>query len=152
MQVPFVFIISYISQMSDRKYRQKGYQDEDRNRGGSRSGRAPETADGPRGRGLGAPTEGVVKCARCGVRVSAIARPDQTCAGCGSDLHTCSNCRHFDPSAVNECRRPIEARIASKSKRNRCDEFESKVIQQHGSDTRGGVRDAKAAFDDLFDF
>ena len=138
--------------MSERKYSQRGYKDrEGRNEEAPRK-RPRDRGEGPRGRGLGAPTATVSKCARCGSKIEAIAEPEQTCSNCGSDLHTCSNCRHFDPSAPNECRQPIEVRIAAKSKRNQCESFEAKLVQEHGSDTRGGARDAKSAFDDLFNF
>jgi len=56
--------------MSDRKYRHRGYQDDDRDREPKlqkprQSG--PRTYDdGPRGRGLGAPTTVSFRCARCG--------------------------------------------------------------------------------------
>ena len=58
--------------MSDRKYRHRGYQDDDRDREPQRKRERPKT-DGvrrydsaPRGRGLGAPTKVAFKCARCG--------------------------------------------------------------------------------------
>jgi len=55
--------------MSDEpKYRQRGYKDTG-DRGSQRSGgpQGPrEKKDGPRGRGLGAPSDNVFRCARCG--------------------------------------------------------------------------------------
>ncbi|MFQ5528630.1 MAG: hypothetical protein ACE5GX_20540 [Thermoanaerobaculia bacterium] len=136
--------------MTDRKYRQKGYQDGD-NRDRRPSGREPvRGGDGPRGRGLGTPTATVSKCSRCGTKVSAAPDFEAVCSSCGSDLHSCANCRHFDTSAPLECRKPIETRIPTKSKRNSCSEFEARLVQEFESDSRGGARDAKAAFDDLF--
>ena len=79
--------------------------------------------------------------------------PDATCSECGSDLHTCTNCTYFDSSAPNECRQPIETRIPSKSKRNECELFQAKTVQEFASDSEGvAPSDAKSAFDDLFDF
>ncbi len=136
------------------KYRQQGYQDDRRNERSSRS--APRTPrEGPRGRGLGKPTATRFKCSRCGEKVLDLQEValDATCASCGSDLHSCTNCTYFDSSAPNECRQPIEERIAIKSKRNTCDLFAPKTVQEFESDSSGvAPSDAKAAFDDLFDF
>ena len=123
----------------DRKYRQRGYQERD-DRGSQRpSGpQAPrEKKDGPpRGRGLGAPTESVFRCAKC-----------------GADLHTCSNCIHFDTSARWECRQfeAIPAKILKKSTRNECTLFTPKLAQEFAKDSdKPAPGDARAAFDALF--
>lgn len=140
--------------MSGRKYRQNGYQDDGASeRRGPRGGKRPQQ-DGPRGRGLGAPTKSVMKCARCGAKAAEESTFDAVCASCGSDLYTCTNCRHFDTSAANECRKPVEVRIAAKAKRNECGLFESKLVQEFEKDAPAGgsKADAKAAFDDLFNF
>jgi hypothetical protein len=65
-------------------------------------------------------------------------------------LHSCVNCRHFDTSARFECRKPREDRIASKTKANDCDFYEPKVAQEVGQSNRSENRDAKDAFDALF--
>lgn len=75
---------------------------------------------------------------------------DATCSGCGSDLHTCTNCSQFDSSAPNECRKPIPAPVMKKAKRNDCDLFEPKVTQEFDTD-KPSPDDARAAFDSLFD-
>ena len=152
----------------DRKYRQRGYQDSDRSRS-SQGPRGPEPPrpkpEGPRGRGLGAPTENVFRCAACGAKrlVSAEAgHPDSlaldtTCARCGADLHTCTNCAHFDTGSRWECRRHAElpARIAKKSARNECGLFFPRLAQEFGADRDrpqgpAGPSDPRAAFDALF--
>ena len=74
-----------------------------------------------------------------------------TCSGCEADLHTCTNCMHFDTSEPNECRLEIEHPIAKKSLRNECDQFEPKLTLESGSE-KGGVRDARSEFDSLFNF
>ena len=138
-----------------RKYRQRGYQDDGGDAGRGRGSGAPrERREGPRGRGLGKPTATVFKCARCGARVLDVeVALNAICRECGSDLHTCTNCRWFDSSAPKECRQPIEERIASKAKRNECELFAAKTVQEFASDSSGPApSDAKAAFDDLFDF
>lgn len=138
-----------------RKYRQQGYQDDEKDTERSRGPAGPRPhREGPRGRGLGKPTATRFKCARCGTRIleTEVAR-DAVCHECGSDLHTCTNCTYFDSSAPNECRQPVEVRIASKSKRNDCELFQAKTIQEFASDSGGAAPgDAKSAFDDLFDF
>lgn len=140
--------------MSDRKYRQSGYKDDGAVGGSERSHPRRPAREGPRGRGLGAPTKSVLKCARCGAHVDSVPSPEDACRDCGSDLHTCTNCRHFDSSAPNECRQAIEVRVAAKAKENDCDLFAPKLVQEFAGDSAPGgtKRDAKAAFDDLFKF
>jgi ribosomal protein S27E len=139
--------------MSDRKYRQQGYMDDgQREQKGSRS-KQPERKEGPRGRGLGAPSEEVFRCAACGHKRSVMGPVEVTvvCAHCGADLHSCSNCTWFDTSQPNECRKPVPARIKSKTKRNDCELFEPKLAKEFGSSDSGGKPDdPRAAFDALF--
>jgi hypothetical protein len=149
----------------DRKYRQRGYQDSG-DRRPSQGPRGPQPPrpkpEGPRGRGLGAPTENVFRCAACGAKrlVSAeLGHPDflardATCARCGADLHTCTNCVHFDTGSRWECRRnaDLSVRIAKKSARNECELFVPKMAQEFGADRDrpAGPSDPRAAFDALF--
>lgn len=85
----------------------------------------------------------------CGFKqdVSELARGSK-CSKCGADLHTCTHCIHFDPSAAFECRQPIAARVGNKAKDNDCQLFEARSTQE----TAGGATpsDPKAAFDALF--
>jgi hypothetical protein len=151
----------------DRKYRQRGYQDSGERRTpqgprGPAAGPPRPKPEGPRGRGLGAPTENVFRCAACGAKrlVSADAghpdalATDATCARCGADLHTCSNCVHFDTGSRWECRRNAElpARVAKKTVRNDCALFSPKLAQEFGADRDrpAGPSDPRAAFDALF--
>lgn len=137
--------------MSDRKYRQRGYQDS----GSERSERGPrrprsDRPSGPRTRGLGKPTSTVFRCAVCGEKqlASSGVELDSTCWKCGADLHTCTHCRYFDSSAPRECRQPVKDYVSSKAKRNSCELFEAKEAQEHGQNE--SPSDAKAAFDALF--
>lgn len=148
--------------MSDRKYRHRGYQDDDRDRDREPRREKPKTDgvrrydDAPRGRGLGAPTRVTFKCARCGKDlVNVQVEFDTTCPGCQSPLHSCSNCTFFDTGARFECRKPIEARVESKTKANRCEHFQPKTVRDLGlkpseSGPSGGAKDPRAAFDALF--
>lgn len=151
--------------MSDRKYRHRGYQDDDRDRdrdrdrrpSGPRGQGGPARMEGaPRGRGVGAPTHIAFKCSRCGREI--VERGvafDTTCPGCGSALHSCTNCTFFDTGARFECRKPLEARVEAKGKANTCEYFQPKAVRELRVTTRpeAGVaspNDARAAFDALF--
>src|SRR5437870_12776620 len=104
--------------VSDRKYRQRGYQDEGRERTKPQGGSAPppkppadriETrADKAERKALEgrAPSmpgfRDVVRCARCGnVTAEAIAG-DSRCNKCGADLHSCAQCESFDTGRLFE--------------------------------------------------
>jgi hypothetical protein len=147
--------------MSDGpKYRQRGYKDSERDerpRSGLQGPR--EKKDGPRGRGLGAPSEAVFRCAACGekrlIMLGDVLPADATCAKCGADLHTCSNCIHFDTSVRWECRKQAEipARIAKKRDKNDCALFTPKLAQEFAKDSdKPSPGDARSAFDALFKF
>ena len=139
--------------MCSRRYKQKGYMDDDSPERREPKGKPKPRSDRPRGRGLGAPTETVFRCARCGTKetLSGPIAPAQTCRSCGSDLHTCTNCKHFDTSAPNECREAVTEPIAKKSTRNECELFRPKGAKEFKADS-GKQDDPKDAFDALFDF
>jgi hypothetical protein len=149
--------------MSDRKYRQRGYQDEPR----EHRERKPEPAKkeyAPRGQPPIAPKtfnmpgfREVVKCARCGAELTAATAwsPAGQCSRCQSDLHSCAQCAHFDTSAAFECQQPIAVRVSPKDARNTCTHFEPRTTVEREtksatSPSAGGVSSAKKAFDDLF--
>lgn len=141
--------------MSERKYRHRGYQD-----GGSYEGRreprptSPQPRpprEGPRGRGLGAPTATVFRCRACGAKVPWLGELalGASCRACGADLRCCANCAHFDPASRFECRKPVAERIANKVKTNSCPEFAPRTVQEFASDS-AARSDPRAAFDALF--
>lgn len=136
-----------------RKYRQRGYQDDEPRKGRHRSEPRPQRSEGPRGRGLGRPTATVFRCARCGSKqtVSDGIRPEATCSSCQTDLHTCTNCRYFDTGAVNECRAEISVPISKKSTRNECELYEPKEAKEVAS-SESEPSDPKSEFDSLFNF
>jgi hypothetical protein len=150
--------------MSDRKYRQRGYQDgssEPRERA-PRSPQAPKKEYAPRGQPPIQPKtfsmpgfREVVKCVRCGneLTVAAAWSPVGTCARCQADLHCCAQCAHFDTSATFECQKPIPARISPKDARNECPLFEPRTAVERetkSSTSPSSPSSAKKAFDDLF--
>jgi hypothetical protein len=155
--------------MSDRKYGQRGYMQDERPAARPKGGGPPPPRDpaaGPRGRGLGAPTATVFRCASCGkqLELAAEVAPETTCLHCGADLHTCSNCVHFEPAVRNECRQggatlpdgTAGVRVAKKTKRNECTLFAPKQTQEFAREaTRSPAGasasdDPRAAFEALF--
>jgi len=144
----------YKCAVSDRKYRQRGYRDDGGGEEPRQEGpRGPRPRrEGPRGRGMGAPTADAFRCAHCGRPAAAPAAGETAavCSACGADLHTCTNCRHFDSSAPRECRQPVTERVAGKAKGNACELFEAKVTKEFAAES-GRPADPKAAFDALFD-
>jgi hypothetical protein len=144
--------------MNDRKYRHRGYQDDDRDRE-PQERQKPKTDgvkryDGaPRGRGLGAPTTVAFKCARCGHQ---LANPEistaTTCSSCGDALHSCANCTFFNTGSRFECQKPITARMESKTKGNDCSFFSPKAVRDLKIEAQQGgtPNDPRAAFNALF--
>jgi hypothetical protein len=147
--------------VSDRKYRQHGYQDSDRDRGG-RSGfqaRKPVEPHDPRiPRDPRTPNmpgfRQVFKCARCGTVDASEIGLASRCAKCGAELHTCANCASFDPGARFECSEPVPARVSPKDAANTCTFFSARiqVERETGSTRPSGSSGARKAFDDLFKF
>ena len=147
--------------MSERKYRQRGYQDEPREPRGERTPE-PKKEYAPRGQPPLAPKtfsmpgfREVVKCARCGAELTVAAAWSATaqCSRCQAELHTCAQCAHFDTGAAFECQQPIAARISPKDARNECALFQPRTTVQRetGSTSQpSSASSAKKAFDDLF--
>lgn len=158
--------------MSDRKYRQRGYQDESRPREprGPRPpkppqerapGRQLQDAAGPKTPNLMASHE-VFRCSRCGNLLSVPVGSIERCSRCGVDLHSCIQCVSFDTSARWECTQnaKLTARVAPKDARNDCQFFTPRTTVERqtstppssapGSSSGGGSSSARKAFDDLF--
>ncbi|MCC7125843.1 MAG: hypothetical protein IT178_13405 [Acidobacteria bacterium] len=166
--------------MSDRKYRQRGYQDDKR----ERTGPGPSGPRPDREREPGAPAgarrissdgarnprmmgyRAVARCARCGTFVDSEILSRSRCGKCQQDLHACVQCTHFDPGARFECVQPLTARVAPKDIVNACELFEARTSWERetsaaaGSSPSTGSREtgqapansARKAFDDLFKF
>jgi hypothetical protein len=158
--------------MSDRKYRQRGYQDDDRERRprpettGARPERAPGAPAGARrisSEGAKNPNmpgyRQVARCSRCGALVDAQIFSRSTCAKCQQSLRSCAQCVHFDPGARFECTQAIAARVSPKDQANECQFFTPKTTweRETSSASSAGSKPsepsgAKKAFDDLFKF
>jgi hypothetical protein len=158
--------------MEDRKYRQRGYQDSDRDQSGSRGERPkpqgprpPIDVTGPR---LPRLVQAVTasRCFNCSVTLPADTDFRGNCPKCGAALHCCKQCVFFEPSTRFQCLKPIPVRIAVKDQANECAWFKPRVTvardasagtaQAPGSGaamTANPPRnpsDARAAFDQLF--
>jgi hypothetical protein len=157
--------------MSDRKYRQRGYQDSDRDRRPPQGGPRPPQAPKPpadrietraekaerralEGRAPAMPgfTE-VMRCARCGNVVTAAIVADSRCNRCGADLRSCAQCESFDTGKRFECAQTIPARISPKDMRNACELFAPRVTIERETRSQAQPQassSARKAFDDLF--
>lgn len=140
-----------------KKYRQRGYQDEDNAREPAPPReddreRAPRRGYGPREpKAVNMPSfREVSKCARCGQPVTTAITSDTTCSKCGSDLHSCAQCTWFDTAGRFECGQPIPARVSPKEARNTCTFFDGRITVERETHSTGGPRNVRQAFDDLF--
>jgi|SRR5437016_2418855 len=136
-------------EMSDRKYRQRGYQENDRSHEQRPKPQSkPREREGPRSPRMMAFGE-KVKCSSCGATVEARISTDSCCPKCKADLHSCRQCTSFDPAARFECRKPITARIVNKGARNDCELFAARTVVERETSS-GKPTDAKQAFANLF--
>ena len=104
--------------MSDRKYRQRGYQDDDQSKRHPRDEqRQGASKDRPPREFRKANLPGfreVSRCKRCGQLIDSAVDNTQPCTKCGSSLHSCGQCTWFDTGARFECGQPIAERITPK--------------------------------------
>lgn len=163
--------------MSDRKYRQRGYQDSPRERRPGQSGPGAPNAPKPpadrietrldkaerkalTGRAPSVPGfHEVMRCSRCGNVFTGTIAADSRCTRCGADLRTCAQCESFDAGRRFECTQTIPARIAPKDVRNTCDLFTPRVTVERETHSQAQPQSqsrsqapsgARKAFDDLF--
>lgn len=73
-----------------------------------------------------------------------------TCPRCDSDLHSCRNCRHYDPAKHNQCAETQAEWVRDKEASNYCDYFSPATTRRAGGTAPGGADDAKKKFDSLF--
>ena len=142
--------------MSDRKYRQHGYQDSDRPSRPSAPRRPQEPHDPRLPRDPKIPNmpgfRNVFRCARCGHVESPDVGSLGACGKCGVPLHACVHCASFDAGARFECREAVPARVSPKDGRNECQLFSPRIAveRETGSTPSSGSTSARKAFDDLF--
>jgi len=140
--------------VSDRKYRQRGYQDsggdQQKSRGGERGDRpVRQETFGPRAIQMPG-TRSVSRCSQCGT----ILQPEASgnCPKCGFALHSCKQCTYFDPSRRFECLQPVPERVARKDECNDCTFYSMRVTMEKETSTPASARpqDARQAFENLF--
>jgi hypothetical protein len=145
--------------MSDRKYRQRGYQDSgarDRDRpkpkladgDGAPRSRTTERPEGPRTPNMPG-FRSVVRCHRCGQVTDGEMVSAARCAKCASPLHCCAQCESFNPASRFECMQEISARVTPKDAFNTCESFSARTTVERET---GSARQTtpRSAFDDLF--
>jgi hypothetical protein len=155
---------------SDRKYKQHGYQDTDRDSKPFRDGQKPQ---GPRppiditGPRLPRLVQHVAaaRCFNCAATLPPGIDFTGVCPKCNAALHCCKQCTHFEPSTRFQCLKPIPVRIPAKDKANDCPLFAPRVtIARDGISSNGhsappppsgpptprNADDARSAFDRLF--
>lgn len=146
--------------MSDRKYRQRGYQDDDRDRAprpstpreGTPAPRPRErTPDAPRTPNLMA-SHDVVRCRACATLVSPPLTPSSTCPKCRAALHSCAQCASFDPGSRFQCMQAVPAAILPKDAANECALFSPSVRVERQTSSVREDNDPRSAFDKLFNF
>ena len=156
---------------SDRKYRQNGYMDSDRDAKGHRDDRPkqqgprpPIDVTGPR---LPRLVQHVAasRCFNCSTTLPAGYDFRSPCPKCNADLHCCKQCTYFEPSTRFQCMKPIPVRIPVKDKANDCTLFAARVTVAREGTSNGpsmpppsngpieaprNPEDARSAFDRLF--
>lgn len=165
---------------SDRKYRQNGYMDTDRDgkgfhgedRSKPQGPRPPIDVTGPR---LPRLVQHVAasRCYNCSTALPPDIDFTGNCPKCNTALHCCKQCSHFEPSTRFQCLKPIPVRIPVKDKNNECASFTPRVtvaregtasspappqMQSHGNNSHNhqgppaprNADDARSAFDRLF--
>ncbi len=155
------------------KYRQKGYQDDDRPRKETfekrekppGAPRTPMSHERPRSPVMPG-RRGLSRCAGCGTVLPLDVDVTGQCPKCHFELHSCKQCVNFDTGARFECTQPIPVRIAKKDQRNECTFYQMRVTVEKetssagvpmsrpsSSSPQGPPRQgssARQAFDDLF--
>jgi hypothetical protein len=157
----------------DRKYRQRGYQD---NPQSSSTGIGQRREERPRQQGPRLPldvtgprlprlVQSIVasRCHNCSTTLSATVDFKGNCPKCNAALHCCKQCTNFEPSTRFQCLKPIPVRIALKDQMNECEFFNPRVTvardaapasnaaaAQINTPQPRSSNDARAAFDSLF--
>ena len=134
--------------MSDRKYRQRGYMDSDREMQRPKPQSKPQEREGPRSPRMMAFGQ-TSKCAACGAKAPPNISADSSCLKCNADLHSCRQCTNFDPGARFECSKTIPARIVNKHAGNTCELFAGRIVVERETSS-GPPTDARQAFAKLF--
>lgn len=85
-----------------------------------------------------------------------VQRKNRLCPNCGSDIHCCKNCIHFDEDLSSKCREPNSPWIRDRAAQNHCPFFEFRPSSEPTSansktaDATSEAERAKEAFRALF--
>jgi hypothetical protein len=96
-----------------------------------------------------------MQCWRCGTEIQEISgarkvlRSD-SCPKCDTDLHSCKNCRHYDPKYHNECRETQAEWVSDKERANFCDYFSPNLLTGSSPPAKPAADEVKSALDKLF--
>src|SRR5438034_11843039 len=132
--------------MADRKYRQRGYGDQQ----GASPKREPPAADAPRSGGMLAQRT-VSRCGACGAVLPVATASLEQCPNCRAAIHACRQCAHFDTGRRFECEEPIPERLADKNARNDRARFSLRVtVERDASPDSTRPGDIRRGFDNLF--
>ena len=94
-------------------------------------------------------------CWKCGGRIeyptgSRVGRRD-ICPKCNSNLHSCRNCRFYDPSKNNQCAEPQAEWVREKESANLCNYFApNPALFASGDSPASKADETKQKFDSLF--
>lgn len=79
---------------------------------------------------------------------------NRLCSNCGSDIHSCLNCVHYDESVSTKCKEPETPWIRDRAAQNHCPLFEFRTTNATPSsaaaERNAEAEAAKAAFRALF--
>jgi len=95
------------------------------------------------------------QCHYCRLALSLdVQRKNRLCPNCGSDIHCCRNCIHFDENSSEKCREPNSPWVRDRASQNSCPFFEFRPAadssQQKKDSSDSEAERAKEAFRALF--
>jgi hypothetical protein len=149
----------------NRKYRQQGYMDSERDGDRSRpksTQRKPLTKEERIQRkslrhAIDREAKEVLRCHVCGRGIFDFGKigKSSACPHCNAMLHCCRTCAHFDSAARWQCRAEIAEAVADKNKANDCTPYNPRLVldstgrrsTKPGSDKSG---DPRSQFENLF--
>ncbi|MCP3978424.1 MAG: hypothetical protein GY716_03700 [bacterium] len=147
----------------NRKYRQQGYQDSDREdrdkpRQPPRQNLTKEERIQKRSlrHAIDREANEVMRCFDCGRNASnfgGVPTPTAVCPHCSAPLHCCRTCTHFDTAARWQCRATITEAVSSKTKGNECKLFQPRLVLDvtgRRSNNVSSSNDPKSQFENLF--
>ena len=156
----------------DRKYRQRGYQDDDRRDDRVERKAPPQKQLTPEERiqrkslrhAIDREAREVLRCHVCGRSIFDIGTitAQSTCPHCSAALHCCRTCTNFDSAARWECRAEIPEAVADKHGANDCALYAPRLVLDAtgrrsagspgggGSSGRSSSSDPRAQFENLF--